>query len=135
MSNKRWLVGRNRHTGEWAEGGRLADYPREHWERFIVEAGNRDQARLLAQDLRGKQRRMTEKQQVLLKDLLDETRNAEADGMDPDELLIELSEGEARSASRLAALGLIDCPAADTPREARVTPMAWNFHDFTATTA
>lgn len=130
-----WLVGRNRHTGEWSEGGRLADYPREHWERFIVDAGNRDQARLLAQDLRGKQRRMTETQQALLKELIDETLNAEAEGMDPVELLIELGEGESRPARRLAALGLIVSPVEDTPREARVTPMAWNFHDFMATPA
>lgn len=44
-----WIVGRNRHTREWAEGGTSADYPIEHWEVYVVDADDRDAARKAAQ--------------------------------------------------------------------------------------
>jgi hypothetical protein len=47
-----WIVGRNKHTKEWSEGGTLAEYPLEHWEVFQVEASDRDKARKAAQQVR-----------------------------------------------------------------------------------
>lgn len=52
-----WIVGKNRHTGEWATGGTRADYPAEHWDVYHVEAKNRDQARKVAQQEHRKEMR------------------------------------------------------------------------------
>jgi hypothetical protein len=39
-----WFAGKNKHTGEWITGGTAADYPVEHWDRYVVDAKNRNEA-------------------------------------------------------------------------------------------
>jgi hypothetical protein len=39
-----WMTGKNKHTGEWNTGGTAADYPAEHWDRYVVDGKNRNDA-------------------------------------------------------------------------------------------
>ncbi len=131
MEPQVWIAARNRHTGEWSEGGTYAVYPREHWERYAVEATCRDQARKRAQALRGKQRRLTDDQMRILAEMVDETLAMERAGDDTASLLIEMHAWEVKAARRLQDLGLIYLDPR-TEREARLQPSGWNLHAFTS---
>lgn len=67
MKLQTWIVGRNRHSGEWSEGGAVEEYPPEHWEVFQVEATGRYSAVSKAQKerrrVRAREKRQAEKDQ------------------------------------------------------------------------
>ena len=97
----KWVVAFNLHTREWSEGGRVSEYPQEHWDLYAVEARGRDEARQKAAALRRAHTTLSKAQEVLLASMVAEFRAYPAEGS------ASIHADEARAAAALASKGLL----------------------------
>lgn len=129
---KTWLVAYNLPTKSWSSGGAPADYDREHWDLFQVQATDRDAAERAAKEQR-KRQRLTPAQRTLIESLFADLPKDE----DPLKAWIEVVDPvERRVARALAAKGLLTVDENDardrvngtiSVSEVRLTFAALNF--------
>lgn len=123
MAARSWVVARNRYLSAneaWSEGGSLADYPLQHWERWVVPAHGRVEAHELAASLRAKQQRLPKSQLELLTGILDEFRGVHA----PDGRSVSVDDVDMANARRLELKQLL---VLDEHGNAMPTVAAFNF--------
>lgn len=123
MAARSWVVARNRYLSAneaWSEGGTLADYPLQHWERWVVPANGRVQAYELAAALRAKQQRLPTPQLDLLSSILSEMPGIHA----PDGRSVSLDDADLPNARRLQSKQLL---VLDDHGNAEPTVAAFNF--------
>lgn len=117
-----WIVAYNLPTRTWTSGGQREDYDRAHYDVWVVEAADRDQAEQAGRTMRRMQRGLTAKQRQLLTSLLEENPGA-AD--EAPAYSTEIWQDEVLAAKRLAQCGLITFTSEDE-RQVRLTAAAFN---------